>query len=102
MAGNGHVSDLLAVHTGVLHPTSLRRRKPMKTGHAASQTPGIEGFDQITRGGLPRGRTSVVVAGPGSGKTVLALQTLVNGARREVGNPDLCFSSRPEPDQEQP
>jgi circadian clock protein KaiC len=43
---------------------------------------GIEGFDEITRGGLPRGRTSLVVGGPGSGKTVFALQTLVNGARQ--------------------
>lgn len=42
---------------------------------------GIAGFDEITRGGLPRNRTTLVVGGPGSGKTVFALQTLVNGAR---------------------
>jgi circadian clock protein KaiC len=42
---------------------------------------GIEGFDEITGGGLPLGRTSVIMGGPGSGKTVFALQTLVNGAR---------------------
>lgn len=41
---------------------------------------GIPGFDRSTYGGLPRGRTSLVVGGPGSGKTVFALQTLVNGA----------------------
>jgi circadian clock protein KaiC len=61
----------------------------MKTGRTASELPGIpkmptgiEAFDQITRGGLPLGRTSLVIGGAGSGKTVLALQTLVNGARR--------------------
>lgn len=43
---------------------------------------GIEGFDELTYGGLPRGRTSLVIGAPGSGKTVFALQTLVNGARR--------------------
>jgi circadian clock protein KaiC len=43
---------------------------------------GIQGFDEITDGGLPRGRTSLVMGGPGCGKTVFALQTLVNGARR--------------------
>jgi len=42
---------------------------------------GIAGLDEILRGGLPRRRTTVVVGGPGSGKTILALQTLVNGAR---------------------
>jgi circadian clock protein KaiC len=43
---------------------------------------GIQGFDEITDGGLPRGRTTLVMGGPGCGKTVFALQTLVNGARR--------------------
>ncbi|HMG55068.1 MAG TPA: circadian clock protein KaiC [Kofleriaceae bacterium] len=42
---------------------------------------GIQGFDEITGGGLPRGRTTLVMGGPGCGKTVFALQTLVHGAR---------------------
>jgi circadian clock protein KaiC len=42
---------------------------------------GIEGFDEITNGGLPRGRTTLFEGGAGSGKTLMALQTLVNGAR---------------------
>ena len=46
---------------------------------ALGKTPtGITEFDEITGGGLPRGRTTLVVGGPGSGKTVFALQTLVN------------------------
>jgi circadian clock protein KaiC len=44
---------------------------------------GIEGFDEITGGGLPQGRTTLIEGGPGSGKTIMALQTLVNGARHE-------------------
>jgi len=43
---------------------------------------GIQGFDEITDGGLPRGRTTLVMGGPGCGKTVFALQTLINGANR--------------------
>ena len=48
---------------------------------------GIQGFDQISRGGLPRSRTSLVMGGPGAGKTVFALQALVNAARerRQTG-----------------
>jgi circadian clock protein KaiC len=43
---------------------------------------GIQGFDEITRGGLPRGRSTLVMGGPGCGKTVFALQALVNSARK--------------------
>ena len=48
---------------------------------------GIAGFDEITGGGLPVGRTSLVLGAPGAGKTVFALECLVNGARnhREPG-----------------
>ena len=48
---------------------------------------GIQGFDEITGGGLPAGRTSLFLGGPGCGKTVFALQTLVNGAHnyKEAG-----------------
>ena len=42
---------------------------------------GVAGFDEITGGGLPRGRTTLLQGGAGSGKTIFALQFLVNGAR---------------------
>lgn len=42
---------------------------------------GIEGFDDITAGGLPCRRTTLLMGGPGCGKTVLALQCLVSSAR---------------------
>jgi circadian clock protein KaiC len=44
---------------------------------------GILGFDELSRGGLPRHRTTLLIGGPGAGKTVFALQCLVNAARRE-------------------
>ena len=40
---------------------------------------GIRGLDEITFGGLPKGRPTLVCGGPGSGKTLLALTFLVNG-----------------------
>jgi circadian clock protein KaiC len=42
---------------------------------------GIDGFDEITDGGLPRGRTTLVTGGAGCGKTVFAHQALVNAER---------------------
>jgi circadian clock protein KaiC len=42
---------------------------------------GIAGFDQMTGGGLPAGRTTLLVGGPGCGKTLFSLQVLGHGAR---------------------
>lgn len=41
---------------------------------------GIQGLDDITFGGLPLGRTALVCGAAGCGKTLLAMQFLVNGA----------------------
>ena len=41
---------------------------------------GIKGFDEITEGGLPKNRTTLVSGGAGSGKTLLGLDFLINGA----------------------
>ncbi|MEO6928934.1 MAG: ATPase domain-containing protein, partial [Casimicrobiaceae bacterium] len=47
-----------------------------------AKTPtGILGFDAITAGGLPCGRTTLLGGGAGSGKTVFALQFVINGVR---------------------
>ena len=43
---------------------------------------GIEGLDDITAGGLPLRRTTLLMGGPGCGKTVVSLQILVSGALR--------------------
>jgi circadian clock protein KaiC len=41
---------------------------------------GIQGLDELTRGGLPRGRPTLVCGGAGCGKTVLGIEFLVRGA----------------------
>jgi circadian clock protein KaiC len=55
-----------------------------KTTAPAKQLPkcptGIQGLDEITSGGLPRGRPTLVCGGAGCGKTLLAAEFLVRGA----------------------
>jgi circadian clock protein KaiC len=53
--------------------------KPARRPVAKAPT-GIAGLDEITDGGLPRGRPTLVCGGAGCGKTVLALEFLVRGA----------------------
>src|SRR4051812_25286734 len=55
-------------------------RPPVSSGLGKAPT-GIRGFDEITGGGLPRGRASLVTGGPGAGKTLFGLEFLVRGAQ---------------------
>lgn len=41
---------------------------------------GIKGFDEVTEGGLPKNRTTLICGGAGSGKTLLGIDFLINGA----------------------
>jgi len=52
---------------------------------------GIQGFDEVTGGGLPARRTTLVMGGPGCGKTVFALQALVNGAHQKEAGIFVAF-----------
>lgn len=56
---------------------------------------GIAGFDALTRGGLPRGKLSVVSGAPGCGKSVFALQTLAHAARQGGRTVYVCFEESP-------
>src|SRR5580693_1139972 len=58
---------------------------------------GIQGLDEITHGGLPRGRTTIVCGGPGCGKTMLGIEFLVRGAL-EFDEPGvlMAFEETPE------
>jgi len=60
----------------------MKSNQPAQAAKESSKAPtGIAGFDEITRGGLPRARTTLLIGGPGSGKTIMALQFLAHGAR---------------------
>ncbi len=49
---------------------------------------GIRGLDEITNGGLPRGRPTLVCGGAGSGKTLLTMEFIVRGIR-DYGEPGV-------------
>jgi len=52
---------------------------------------GIQGLDEITNGGLPRGRPTLVCGAAGSGKTLLAMEFLVRGVTG-FGEPAVFIS----------
>ena len=54
-------------------------RKGKGKGCLEKMPTGIPGFDLVTDGGLPRGRTTLVAGSAGSAKTVLAVQFLAHG-----------------------
>ncbi len=47
---------------------------------------GIDGFDQITNGGVPQGRPTLVCGSAGCGKSLFAAEFLIRGAT-EFGEP---------------
>lgn len=51
----------------------------MKTEHVPT---GIAGLDEILGGGFPRGRVVLITGGPGSGKTLMSMQFLIDGVER--------------------
>ena len=56
----------------------------------------IPGLDEVLEGGLPRGRTTLVSGGPGSGKTVLGLEFLCRGAMAGEPGVFVTFEERAE------
>jgi circadian clock protein KaiC len=65
---------------------------------AADRVPtGAAGLDRLLRGGVPRASATIVVGGTGTGKTVLGLTFLVEGARR--GEPGVLLALEETPDQ---
>ena len=72
--------------------TSLADLLDAPAGPGLPKAPtGIAGLDQITGGGLPRGRVSLVAGSAGAGKTLLGLEFLVAGAR-QYGEPGVLVS----------
>src|SRR5690242_13955118 len=51
-----------------------------KTRSLPKAPTGIHGLDEITGGGLPRGRPTLICGSAGCGKTLLAMEFLVRGA----------------------
>jgi circadian clock protein KaiC len=62
-----------------------------ESGQLPKAPTGIRGLDEITQGGLPRGRPTLVAGGAGSGKTMLAMEFLARGAA-EFGEPGVFLA----------
>lgn len=52
---------------------------------------GVDGLDEVLDGGYPRGRTTMIRGGPGAGKTLFALQYLVQSALRGTAGIFVTF-----------
>jgi len=82
-------------HKAESHPRSGRhsgrRRKESKIAAAKGRAEamlkpewikiGVPGFDELLEKGIPKGTNILIAGGPGTGKTILCLQTLYNAAR---------------------
>jgi circadian clock protein KaiC len=69
-------------------PHTVHPKRSLGIGKALT---GISGLDELTSGGLPRGRPTLLCGGAGCGKTVLGLEFLVRGAT-EYGEPGVIFT----------
>lgn len=57
---------------------------------------GIAGLDEITNGGIPRGRPTLICGGPGCGKTLFGIEFLVRGVAQGEPGVLVAFEERPE------
>jgi circadian clock protein KaiC len=80
------------------------RNRPRRSVHGAKPMPllpkaatGIQGLDEITGGGLPKGRTTLVCGSAGCGKTMFAMEFLVRGAQ-QYNEPGVFVSFEESPE----
>lgn len=66
-------------------------KSKLKTTELAKSPTGITGFDEITNGGLPKGRPTLVCGGAGAGKTLFSLECIVRGIT-EYGEPGVVIT----------
>jgi circadian clock protein KaiC len=74
-----------------MRATTVTSAKPETPSALPKAATGIQGFDQITLGGLPSGRPTLICGGPGCGKTIFAMEFLVRGAR-DFDEPGVCIT----------
>jgi circadian clock protein KaiC len=76
---------------GTKHMTPKKKARQPSSRTLPKALTGIRGLDEVTQGGLPSGRPTLVSGGAGSGKTLFALEFLVRGAT-QFGEPGVFIS----------
>ena len=71
--------------------TRRKTPRPPSTARLRKTLTGIQGLDEITGGGLPSGRPTLVSGGAGAGKTMFGLEFVVRGAT-QYGEPGVFIS----------
>lgn len=64
-----------------MEKTASKKSKTQDKELLQKSPTGINGFDEITHGGLPKGRTTLICGAAGCGKSLMAMEYLVHGAR---------------------
>ncbi len=82
-----------------MNSVSRKAKKTEPPPEGISKCPtGIRGLDQITSGGLPRGRPTLVCGGAGCGKTLFGMEFLIHGAA-EFNEPGVCMTFEETPEE---
>src|SRR5688500_18879569 len=74
-----------------------KKKHPQKINAVPKVPTGISGLDEITRGGLPAGRPTLICGEAGSGKTLMAIEFIIKGAM-QFGEPGvfMAFEEKPQ------
>jgi len=78
-------------HNEPKNATRKLRRKPRSSAGLLKAPTGIQGLDELTGGGLPQGRPTLLCGSAGCGKTLLAMEFLVRGAV-DFGEPGVFMA----------
>jgi circadian clock protein KaiC len=73
------------------HEPKRPARRPRRSSSLPKASTGIQGLDELTGGGLPQGRPTLLCGSAGCGKTLLAMEFLVRGAV-ECGEPGVFMA----------
>jgi len=75
-----------------MRQSKTKSRKAELSSRGIPKSPsGIQGLDEITVGGLPKGRPTLVCGSAGCGKTLFGMEFLVRGAT-QFNEPGVCLS----------
>ena len=72
-------------------PKTPKRKRASDRNQLHKCPTGIKGFDEVTKGGLPKNRTTLFSGSTGTGKTLLGINFLINGASN-YGEPGILMS----------